>query len=101
MKIKDEDGLKNAIYVNPYTGKVLGAQWDGGSAGTPGMWVVRKLHSLEYLGWFGNRMIEAVAGWMVLLTATGIYLWWPRARRSERRPSGRAGGGRGGGMSMR
>lgn len=44
------------------------------------MWVVRKLHSLEVVGWWGNRIIEAVAGWMVLLVATGLYLWWPRGR---------------------
>ena len=44
------------------------------------MWIVRKLHSLEYVGWWGNRIIGAVAGWMVLLVATGLYLWWPRGR---------------------
>ncbi|QEW20163.1 putative iron-regulated membrane protein [Marinibacterium anthonyi] len=45
------------------------------------MYVVRKLHSLEYVGWFGNRLIEAAAGWMVLLVASGVYLWWPRGRK--------------------
>ena len=44
------------------------------------MWIVRKLHSLEYVGWWGNRIIEAVAGWMVLPVATELYLWWPRGR---------------------
>ena len=45
------------------------------------MYVVRKLHSLEYVGWFGNRVIEAAAGWMVILVGTGIYLWWPRGKK--------------------
>ncbi|MAY86888.1 MAG: hypothetical protein CML02_09265 [Pseudooceanicola sp.] len=80
VKIKGADGLKNSVFVNPYTGAVLGTLWDGGASGSPAMYVVRKLHSLEYIGWFGNRVIEAVAGWMVLLTATGIYLWWPRGK---------------------
>jgi len=81
VKILGEDGLKNAIFVNPYTGEVLGKLWDAGASGSPAMYVVRKLHSLEYVGWVGNRIIEAVAGWMVLLTATGIYLWWPRGKK--------------------
>jgi len=81
VKIVGEDGLRNTIYVNPYSGAVLGQLWDGGAAGSPLMYVVRKLHSLEYIGWFGNRVIEAAAGWMVILVGTGIYLWWPRGKK--------------------
>lgn len=79
--IRGEDGLKDTVYVDPYSGTVLGHLWDGGAAGSPAMYVVRKLHSLEYVGWFGNRLIELAAGWMVLLVGTGIYLWWPRGRK--------------------
>jgi len=81
VRILGADGLKDTIYVNPYDGAVLGSLWDGGAAGSPAMFVVRKLHSLEYVGWLGNRIIEAAAGWMVLLVGTGIYLWLPRGRR--------------------
>lgn len=81
VKILGEDGLKNSVFVNPATGEVLGTLWDAGVSGSPAMYVVRKLHSLEYVGWFGNRVIEAVAGWMVLLTASGVYLWWPRGKK--------------------
>ncbi|MBY6156554.1 PepSY-associated TM helix domain-containing protein [Pseudooceanicola nitratireducens] len=81
VKILGEDGLKNSVFVNPATGEVLGTLWDAGASGSPAMYVVRKLHSLEYVGWFGNRVIEAVAGWMVLLTASGVYLWWPRVKK--------------------
>ncbi|WP_108258232.1 PepSY-associated TM helix domain-containing protein [Mangrovicoccus ximenensis] len=80
VDILGPDGLKDTIYVNPHDGTVLGSLWDGAAAGSPAMHVVRKLHSLEYAGWLGNRMIEAAAGWMVLLVASGIYLWWPRGR---------------------
>ena len=80
VKISGEDGLTNTVYVNPYSGAVLGLAWDAGSSGSRLMWVVRKLHSLEYVGWWGSRIVEAVAGWMVLLVATGIFLWWPRGR---------------------
>ncbi|SDH76498.1 PepSY-associated TM helix domain-containing protein [Alloyangia pacifica] len=80
VDILGADGLKNSIYVNPYSGEVLGSLWDAGASGSPAMYVVRKLHSLEYVGWLGNRLIEAAAGWMVLLVGTGIYLWWPRGK---------------------
>lgn len=80
VKIVGSDGLKDIIYVDPYDGRVLGGLWDGGFAGSPSMYVVRKLHSLQYVGWFAERIVEGVAGWMVLMTASGIYLWWPRGR---------------------
>jgi len=81
VDILGEDGLKNTVYVDPYTGAVKGSLWDGGAAGSPAMYVVRKLHSLEYVGWIGNRLIEMAAGWMVLLVASGVYLWWPRGKK--------------------
>ena len=81
VKIVGTNGLKDIVYVDPYDGRVLGSLWDGGFAGSPTMYVVRKLHSLQYVGWFAERIVEGVAGWMVLMTASGIYLWWPRGRR--------------------
>ncbi|NMM46099.1 PepSY domain-containing protein [Rhodospirillaceae bacterium KN72] len=81
IRIATEDGQKNVVYVNPYSGAVLGSDWDAGFAGSPLMWTIRKLHSLEYVGWLGNRVIECVAGWAILLTVTGVYLWWPRGRK--------------------
>ncbi|MGD1876292.1 MAG: PepSY-associated TM helix domain-containing protein, partial [Kiloniellaceae bacterium] len=93
VKIAGADGVKNVVYVNPYSGAVLGSAWDAGFPGSTLMWTVRKLHSLEYVGWWGNRIIECVAGWAVLLTVTGLYLWWPRGRRvgvlRPRRTTGR------------
>lgn len=80
VKIAGDDGVKDVVYLNPYSGAVLGTEWDAGFAGSSAMWVVRKLHSLDYVGWWGNRIIEAVAGWAVLLVVTGLYLWWPRGR---------------------
>ncbi len=94
VKIAPEGGEKTAVYVNPYDGAVLGSHWDAGLAGSPAMWVIRKLHSLEYVGWWGNRIIEATAGWAIVLTITGLYLWWPRGRNVgvalPRRTKGRA-----------
>lgn len=81
VKIAGADGTKSTVYVNPYSGRVLGGHPDAGASGTPAMKFVRDLHSLAYVGWMGNRVIEAVAGWMVLLVVSGIYLWWPRGRK--------------------
>ncbi|MEE3098467.1 MAG: PepSY domain-containing protein, partial [Pseudomonadota bacterium] len=80
VKVRGEDGETRLVYVNPYDGQVLGALRDGGSAGSPEMWTIRKLHSLALLGWGGERMVEAAAGWILMLCVTGIYLWWPRGR---------------------
>jgi len=80
VKIVGDDGVRDTLFVDPYTGAVIGSAWDGGSSGSGAMWLVRKLHSLDYAGWWASRVIEAVAGWCVLLVATGIYLWWPRGK---------------------
>ncbi len=65
---------KLAVYVDPYSGKVLGSLPDRGTI----MWTVRYLHSLKYFGSFTRALIEITAGWAILLVGTGIYLWWPR-----------------------
>jgi uncharacterized iron-regulated membrane protein len=67
---------KRAVYVNPYTGEVLGSLADRGTV----MWTIRYLHSLKYFGSFARSLIEIAGGWSILLVGTGIYLWWPRRR---------------------
>lgn len=69
---------RRAVFVDPYTGAVLGslAQGEFGNLGVFDL--VRRWHSLTLLGWPGNRLIEIVAGWTLILVATGVYLWWPR-----------------------
>lgn len=69
----EQDG-KRAVYVNPYTGAVLGSLPDRGTI----MWTIRHLHSLKYFGSYARALIEIVGGWAILLVGTGIYLWWPR-----------------------
>lgn len=77
ITVKTENEGKLAVYVNPYTGRVLGALPDRGTI----MWTIRYLHSLKYFGDWTRKLIELAAGWSILLVATGIYLWWPRNRR--------------------
>ncbi len=71
------DGRHQVVYVDPYRGRVLGRLPEHGTVS----WTIRRLHSLDYVGWFARALIEVVAGWAILLVLTGIYLWWPRGRR--------------------
>lgn len=66
------------VFVNPYTGKVLGDRDDNH---TFYAWA-KKLHGTLLLGIAGDYMIEIAAGFAVLLLVTGLYLWWPRNGRT-------------------
>ena len=74
VTVNSESEGRLAVYVDPYTGQVLGALPDRGTV----MWTVRYLHSLRYFGPFVRSFIEIAGGWSILLVATGIFLWWPR-----------------------
>jgi uncharacterized iron-regulated membrane protein len=64
------------VYVNPYTGQVLGRLQEMQRFKT---WA-KKLHAnaLQGNGW--RWLLELGASWMLVLFATGLTLWWPRSR---------------------
>lgn len=70
----DRGGTRSTGFVDPGTGAILGETAREGGV----MRLVRDLHSLAITGPVGNALIEIVAGWAVILVATGLYLWWPR-----------------------
>lgn len=74
--IKGPDKVTRSVYVNPYSGDVLGAIGDQDKV----MWIVRKIHSLKFFGAAPERVIELVGGWAMILVITGFYLWWPRSQ---------------------
>lgn len=86
--IATADAGERDVFVDPYTAQVLGALPRGAFGNLPAMAWVRNLHSLEAAGWMGNRLIEIVAGWALVLVGTGVYLWWPRERGSATRVRG-------------
>ncbi len=49
------------------------------------METVKRLHSLVLLGSWANIVVEIVAGWAIILVATGVFMWWPRGRGGRRR----------------
>ncbi|MEA3543105.1 MAG: PepSY domain-containing protein [Pseudomonadota bacterium] len=71
-----EGGGTITHFVDPRDGRVLGAMRDGGV-----MQTVKTLHSLTIAGPVGNRLVEVVAGWAIILCVTGLYLRWPRSGR--------------------
>ena len=64
------------VFVDPGTGKVAGTIAESSRI----MTLVKHIHSLTVAGTFGQMVIEIVAGWIIVLAATGTYLWWPRGR---------------------
>ncbi|MFO1059572.1 MAG: PepSY domain-containing protein [Dongiaceae bacterium] len=70
------DGGDRLVFLDPGSGRVL----DIVPARQEFNQVVRKVHSLDYFGTLPNRLIEAIGGFALVLTASGIYLWWPRGR---------------------
>ena len=75
LTIRRPDGAQRTAFVNPYDAQYLGAVRYGGVTE-----LVKRTHSLSILGFWGNLLVEVVAGWALILVATGVFLWWPRRR---------------------
>ncbi|MCU6501659.1 PepSY domain-containing protein [Rugamonas sp. A1-17] len=71
------DGATMQVFVDPGTGAVTGAIDESRRL----MTIVKHIHSLAIAGDGGKAVIEIVAGWIIMLMASGAYLWWPRGRR--------------------
>ena len=70
------DGSTLQVFVDPVTGVVAGSIDESERL----MTVVKRIHSLAILGDGGRAVIEIVAGWIIVLITSGVYLWWPRGR---------------------
>jgi uncharacterized iron-regulated membrane protein len=71
-----EAGRKLNLFIDPYSGIVLGSQ----DAQNNLQALARALHGELLLGTVGDRLVELAAGWGVVLVVSGLYLWWPRGR---------------------
>jgi uncharacterized iron-regulated membrane protein len=69
-----EAGRKVNLFLNPYTGTVLGSQ----DALNNLQAMARAIHGELLIGTVGDRLVELAAGWGVVLVVSGLYLWWPR-----------------------
>ncbi len=62
------------VFVNPYTGEVVGKQESSWQL----MNLVKTVHGELLLGTAGSILVELAACWAIVLIVTGLYLWWPR-----------------------
>ena len=72
-----------AVFVNPYTGEILGIR-------TAPTWLnqVHQFHLRLLAGNAGKTIVSWAGVVMTLLTLSGIYLWWPVKRVSVNRAAG-------------
>jgi uncharacterized iron-regulated membrane protein len=73
--IRTDEGTVS-VYLDPASGRVLGSLRDDRKL----MGVVKRIHSLTIAGTVANYWIEVMAGWAIVLVASGLFLWWPRGR---------------------
>ena len=62
------------VFVNPYTGKVLGDRNENRNLQA----IARKIHGELMIGKVGDYLIELAACWALVLLLTGLFLWIPR-----------------------
>ncbi|MDV2992967.1 MAG: hypothetical protein N4J56_002621 [Chroococcidiopsis sp. SAG 2025] len=71
VRLRTEDDKTTDVYVNPYTGKILGDRnWDNTLIG-----IVFQLHYALLAGDIGIKIVGVVAFLLLILTITGIFLW--------------------------
>lgn len=74
------EGEKTLVWVNPYTAQVIDSQTRSSTA----MQLLRKFHGELLLGKFGTKFVELSAHWGIVMIITGMYMWWPRGKRTWR-----------------
>ncbi|GAE09713.1 uncharacterized iron-regulated membrane protein [Paenibacillus sp. JCM 10914] len=69
------------VFMDPYTGERIGELREQDRI----MNKIEELHGELMAGTLGDRLVELVACWAILLLITGIYLWWPRKNKSKKK----------------
>jgi uncharacterized iron-regulated membrane protein len=82
--ISRANGRMGEIYVNQYSGAVLG--WKQNA--NPLLWKIHEIHINLSAGPWGSRFVTASSIGLLCLSLSGLYLWWPRKifRFTWRRP---------------
>ncbi|UOQ84077.1 PepSY-associated TM helix domain-containing protein [Gracilibacillus salinarum] len=74
-----KNGKSMSVYVNPYDASIKGSINENERF----MAFVLDLHNGKlWGGTLGNRLVELAACWAIILVLSGVYLWWPRNRKS-------------------
>ena len=81
FKVRGVEASTLLVFVNPYTGEVL-----GDFANADRLYAIgEEIHGTLLLGKTGDALIELAAGFGFLLVITGLYLHWPRNGTALRR----------------
>ncbi len=64
------------VFVDPASGRALGSYYYPKTL----VGIADQLHGSLLMGDFGDALVELAACWGVILTLTGLYLWWPRGQ---------------------
>jgi len=64
------------VFIDPYTGQSLGLLNNEGRI----MDKIEEFHGELMAGTVGDRIVELVACWAIVLIVTGLYLWFPRKK---------------------
>lgn len=78
IEFNDVNGTRSYAWVDPYTSDILAVQARDDMA----MRVVRKVHGELLLGDVGTKFVELAAHWAIVMFITGLFLWWPRGKRT-------------------
>ena len=73
-----QSGSSESVYLDPYTGVVLGRL----SVENRLMKQIRNLHRGLLLGKTGEIVMELAGCWTLVMIGTGVALWWPKARQT-------------------
>ncbi|BDH60357.1 peptidase [Lysinibacillus sp. PLM2] len=68
------DGVSYTVFMDPYTGNEIGQLKDSDRI----MDKIEKIHGELMIGTTGDRIVELVTCWAIVLIITGLYLWFPR-----------------------
>ena len=73
FKLKGDDSGTLMVFVNPYSGDILGEFKNQDRIYT----LMDEIHGTLLIGETGDFLIELAAGFGILLLITGLYLHWP------------------------
>ncbi|WP_235988931.1 PepSY-associated TM helix domain-containing protein [Aquibacillus kalidii] len=72
----NNNGNYLTIFVNPYTAEIVGELNDQHRI----IDRIEEFHGELMLGTFGDRIVELVACWTLILILTGMYIWMPKTK---------------------
>jgi len=74
VELKTPDERTLTIFVDPYTGRMLGERDEDNNLQAN----ARRLHGELMIGKSGDYLVELAACWGLVLLVSGLYLWLPR-----------------------